>query len=139
VSDHPRQPTPSLYAGLMLGAGALAVGAAWLVAASGGGNTPQLAAACTAFGAILSLVPAVFGPRREVGNWGMAVLGCSMARLLLMLGLGLAIAPAPAPRAYWMGIVAGAGTLLVCETGAAAFIITRLEQIRAARPGAEHA
>jgi hypothetical protein len=140
VADLSRHPTPLLYAGLMLGAGVLALLGAWGAAGGlAGASAARLAMACTAFGVVLSVIPALVGPRREVGNWGLVVLGSSMARLILMLSLGLALAPEAGARPFWLGVVAGAGTLLVCETGAAAFIITRLEQLRAARPGAEQA
>jgi hypothetical protein len=136
-----RQPTPALYAALMLAAGILAVAAAWVVGGTigGQGRPAQLAAACAGVGAILSLLPGLFVPRRGIGNWGFLVLGWSMLRLLLMLVLGLVLVPAEGSRPFWLALVAGAGTLLVAETAVAAWFITRFEHIRASRPAPEHA
>jgi hypothetical protein len=132
-------PTPRGYAAIMVGAGVVAIGAAWLVAGlmDGSREPARLAAVCTGFGALLALAPALFGPRPQIGNWGLVVVGGSMARMILILSLGLMLVPADGTRPFWVGILAGAGLILIAETATAAVFISRLDHARtiAARPG----
>jgi hypothetical protein len=130
-----------LFAGMMAGAAVVAVLAAWLTArALGGDGRPALlAAACTAVAGFAALAPALFGPRQEIGSWGFVVVGSSMARMFFLLTIAWMLVPAGAPRPFWLGIVAGAGILLVAETLVAASFITRLDHCRAVGPAPEHA
>lgn len=127
------------HTAIMSGVIALGAGVALAVAVSmgGAGRTPGLAAAVVGVGSLISLLPGLLHLRAE--NWGLAVLGASMARMLLVLGLGFAADPSADRRAYWMGLVAGAVVILIAETALAVSTLARLERERVSKPAAPSA
>lgn len=132
------QPPRTLYAGLMLGASALATLAAFLVArAAGGADGPALQTGALIAGvSLLGLLPVLV---RSAETFGLAVLGASVARLLVALfGAVLLTEVAGAEsRPVWLGVVTGAGLMLLIESAGAIAILMSLERKKAGHPGAE--
>lgn len=129
----PNQPPRPLYAALTLAAGALAAIAAYAVArASAGPAAPALQpAALIAALSILGLLPVLV---RSAQNFGLAVLGASILRLMLALFGALILTEVAHldTRPVWLALVTGAGIMLVAETAAAIAILTALERKKTA-------
>lgn len=115
------------YAMVMVGVGAAASGIAWLLA----GNDPQrgYAAGIVGFGALIALMPAIMSvsPTR----WGLVVLGASTVRNLLFVGLMLGVVQLVEGidrRPFLVGVLSGAGLLLLVETMLAMGILSWLDR-----------
>lgn len=115
------------YALVMVGAGAVASGLAWMI----GGNDPQrgYAAAIVAIGAVISLMPAIMSvpPTR----WGIVVFATFTIRNILfaaaMLGV-IQLVDGIDRRPFLFGVVAGAGLILIVETMLAVSILSWLDR-----------
>lgn len=123
----------------MLGATALGAAAAW--AAAGGGRAAELAVVVLLTASAASFLPLVLLPVLGPARWGFGVAAASGVRTLLLLFGGLAVdIAAGAPRQpMWLGILAGAGIVLVAETATAILVLQRMERARLALKGAAHA
>jgi hypothetical protein len=93
-------------------------------------NAP-LVAMLVASVSLVSLLPALI-TRPE--RFGLAVLGCSIGRMLLGMFAALMltqVGDAPA-RPVWLGTVAGLGLILVIESILAIVVLSHLERLKAA-------
>lgn len=110
-----------------IGLGA-AVAFATGLALDGSSRTAGMSAAIVAVASLVSLLPGLLQLRAE--NWGLAVLGASMARVLLVIAIGFAAGPAGDRRAFWLGLVAGAVVVLIAETSLAISALQRMERTK---------
>lgn len=115
------------YAMVMVGVGATASGLAWMLA----GNDPQrgYAAGIVAVGALISLMPAIMSvaPTR----WGIVVFATFTVRNLLIVAAMLAVVQLVEGidrRPFLLGVVAGAGLILLVETMLAIGILSWLDR-----------
>ena len=115
------------YALIMVGVGAIASGLAWVLA----GNDPQrgYAAGIVGVGALLSLMPAIMSvaPTR----FGVVVFASFTIRNLLFVGAMLAVVQLVEGidrRPFLLGVVAGAGLILLVETMLAIGILSWLDR-----------
>ncbi|MFI4873072.1 MAG: hypothetical protein ACIARQ_14755 [Phycisphaerales bacterium JB061] len=126
------QPNRSLYAGLMLGAALAAGGCAYAVAHfTGGPDTPTLMiAVLVAVVSLLGLLPILV---RSAEYFGMAVLGASMARLLLAMFAAMILTEVSGvqSRPVWLATVAGMGLTLIVESASATMILLSIERKKA--------
>ncbi|MCA9272954.1 MAG: hypothetical protein KDA31_07915 [Phycisphaerales bacterium] len=129
------QPPRSLYAGLMLAAGAVASICAFAAAnAVGSENAPALQTASLIFVvSMLGLLPVLV---RKAEYFGMAVLGASVARMLLAMFAALILTEVGnfESRPVWLGVVTGAGLMLLVESTAAIAILMSMERKKADKP-----
>lgn len=132
------QPPRSLYAGLTLAVAALATGCAFAVArTTGGPDAPAVAVAgLVGVVSLIGLLPVLV---RSAQSFGIAVLGASVARLLLAMFASVMLTEVGgmASRPVWLGVVAGAGLMLVAESAAAIAILSSIERKKAGVAGAE--
>lgn len=126
------QPYRPLYAGLMLAVTVVTSACAFAVArVTGGPDAPALVAAgLVGVVSLVGLLPAMV---RAVEHFGLAVLGASMARILLaMLGaVVLTQLGGVESRPLWLAVVAGAGIALFAESVAAIVILSSVERKKA--------
>lgn len=115
------------YAMVMVGVGATASGLAWML----GGNDPQrgYAAGIVAVGALIALMPAIMSvaPTR----WGIVVFATFTVRNLLFVAAMLAVVQLVEGidrRPFLLGVVAGAGLILLVETMLAIGILSWLDR-----------
>ncbi|MCC6678995.1 MAG: hypothetical protein IT436_17860 [Phycisphaerales bacterium] len=127
------------HTAIMLAVIGLGTAAAFGIAVSLGGpaRIAGLAAGIVAAASLVSLLPGLLHLKAE--NWGLAVLGASMARMLLVLAVGFAADPDGGRRAFWMGLVAGAVVVLVAETGLTVSTLQKLEREKRSSPAASGA
>jgi hypothetical protein len=122
------------YAGVMAPTCIVSAAAAGGMALALGGdrNTALLAVVSIAAASVVTFLPAMFATRSASGetNFGILVLVASVARMLGALTIALVFAQtqAVADVAFWFGILAGAGTLLLIESAAAISILARLDR-----------
>lgn len=120
----------------MAGAAALGCGAAVGMAAALGGSmkTGVVAAGVVLAASLVSLLPGVLRLRQE--TWGVAVLGASVARMLMVLALGLVIDSTAGldRRAFWLGLVSGAVIVLIVETALAVSALQKMERQKQSSP-----
>lgn len=131
-------PHASRHAALMLGAslvaGALAFGSAHLM---GGSGTPAIVTgALVGFVSLLSLLP---GLVRSPESFGTAALCASVARLLLVMFGALVLTEVGGfpSKPVWLGVVLGAGLMLIVETASVVTILLSIERQKAGTPGVE--
>jgi len=127
------QPYRPLYAGIMLAVTVVTSVCAFAVArVTGGPDAPAfIAAGLVGTVSLVGLLPVMV---RAVEHFGLAVLGVSMARILLAL-LGAVILTelgGVESRPLWLAVVAGAGIALFAESIAAIVILSSIERKRAA-------
>lgn len=132
------QPPRTLYAGLMVLVGLTATAVAFVAArAVGGPEAPALEPALLVAGvSVLGLLPVLV---RSAERFGLAVLGASVFRLLLAMFGALVLTEVSGleSRPVWLGVVAGAGLMLMAETAAAVAILASLERKKAGLAGVE--
>jgi hypothetical protein len=126
------QPNRLLYAGLMLVAAIAAGCCAFAVAHfTGGPDTPTfMIAILVAVVSLLGLLPVLV---RSADYFGMAVLGASMARLLLAMFAALILTEVSGheSRPVWLATVAGVGLMLIVESASATLILLSIERKKA--------
>ena len=126
------QPPRSLYAGVMLAAGVLASACAFAAASAvGGENAPALQTSALVFVvSMLGLLPVLV---RSSEYFGMAVLGASVARMLLAMFAALILTEVGnfESRPVWLGVVTGAGLMLLIESTVAIAILMSMERKKA--------
>ncbi len=134
----PIQPPRSLYAGLMLATGIVASACAFAAARMvGSPTTPALQISGLIFAvSLLGLLPVLV---RSAESFGLAVLGASVARMLLAMFAALILTQVGSfeARPVWLGVVTGAGLMLLVESIAAITILLSIERKKAGHPGAE--
>ncbi len=132
------QPPRSLYAGLMLVAGVVASACAFAAARAGGGpDAPALQIAAIVFAvSLIGLLPVLV---RSAEIFGLAVLGASVTRLLVAMFVAVVLTQIGTfeARPVWLGVVTGAGLLLVAESVAAITILLSIERKKAGSAGME--
>ena len=126
------QPPRSLYAGVMLAAGLIATACAFAAASAvGGPEAPALQTALLVFVvSMLGLLPVLV---RSAEYFGLAVLGSSVARLLLAMFAALILTEVGKFESHpvWLGVVTGAGLMLLIESATAIAILMSLERKKA--------
>lgn len=132
------QPPRSLYAGAMVAVAVVASACAFVVArAVGEADGPAvLTAGVIGVVSLVGLLPILV---QSAEHFGLAVLGASMARLLLAMFAAVVlteVGSAPS-RPVWLGVVAGAGLALIAEATIAIAILSSIERKKAGQPGAE--
>ncbi len=128
-------PPKLLYAVVMLGACTLAAGIGGAFADRLGADRAMLilVLATIGLGCLPTFVPVLFAGRTRSGasTFGLCVLFASGARLLAVLGLALAFDQTRdlTPRsAYWVGVMTGAGLILIVESILAIRLLAQMEQ-----------
>ncbi|MBC7833497.1 MAG: hypothetical protein H7Y88_00165 [Phycisphaerales bacterium] len=105
----------------------VAIGAAALIplALGGGSNAAMLAAATITVGGAATFLPVVLLP--VSGNFGVLVVFTSGLRMLLVLGLALAFDQTRtlARTPFWLGVLSGAGLILIAESLVAVSMLSR--------------
>jgi heme A synthase len=128
----------SLYAGLTLAVAAVATACAFVVArATGGSDAPaSVVAGLVGVVSLLGLLPVLV---RKAEYFGMAVLGASIARMLLAMFAAVMLTEVGGleSRPVWLGVVAGAGLMLVAESAGAIAVLSSIERKKAGLAGAE--
>jgi hypothetical protein len=114
-----------------LGTVLLGLGTTWFL----GGSQPSilLVAGALAFGAIVSLIPALMKISAEF--WGVAVMLAGVARGLIVLGVVFVATennPDLSRRAMYLGAMVGTVLALIVETTAAVMILSKIERAKAA-------
>jgi hypothetical protein len=127
-----------LYAVAMVGVAVAASACAFAVArAVGGIDSPAvLTAGVIGVVSLVGLLPILV---RSAEHFGLAVLGASVARLLLAMFAAVVLTEVggAASRPVWLGVVAGSGLALVAEATLAVVILSSMERQKAGQPGAE--
>jgi hypothetical protein len=144
LNDPSSTSTPSLprarYGALMgLTCVAATVGAGLAARLMGGGEHVQmLAVLCVGCASTATFLPVLLAGKGRWGesNFGIVVLGASMARTLLLLALALVVSQGRelSPRPFWIGILAGGGVVLMVESLLAVTLLARLEREKSAGP-----
>ncbi|GAB5495773.1 MAG: hypothetical protein Phyf2KO_08530 [Phycisphaerales bacterium] len=128
----------SRYAALMVATAVFASVFAFLAAhLSGGANAVALQiAGLIAVVSLIGLLPALV---RSVEYFGLAVLGASVARMLLAMFAAFILTEVGGieNKPVWLGVIAGAGLSLIVETSAAIMILSSIERKKAGTTGAE--
>lgn len=132
-------PPRGLYAVAMLVVAALSTAAAFAAARAIGGagavvlQTTALIAAVS----LLGLLPVLVSTAER---FGLAVLGASMARLLLAMFAAVVLTEVVgvASRPVWFGVVAGAGLGLIAETTIAVAVLSAMERRKTADATGQH-
>jgi len=128
----------SLYAGLTLAVAAMATACAFAVARGvGGPDAPApVVAGLVGVVSLVGLLPILV---RQAEHFGMAVLGASIARMLLAMFAAVMLTEVGGldSKPVWLGVVAGAGLMLVVESAAAIAVLSSIERKKAGGAGAE--
>ena len=128
----PNQPPRSLYAGLMLATSVAASLCAFAAARiAGGPEAPALQTGALIFVVSLwGLLPVLV---RSAEFFGLAILGASVARMLLAMFAAFVLTEVGhfQSRPVWLGVVAGAGLMLVVESTVAVAILMSMERKKA--------
>jgi len=113
---------------------ALAASAAAANALGADSHTLTMALAAIAIGSLPTFFPLLF--TRQTGretNFGLVVFFASGARLLLIVATALLFSQMSdlAGRPFWIGVMTGAGLILIIESTAAIWILSKIERSKA--------
>ena len=126
------------YAALMLVTAVFASAFSYLAAhLSGGANAPAMqTAGLILVVSLIGLLPVLV---KSSEHFGLAVLGASVARLLLAMFAAFILTEVGglANKPVWLGVIAGAGLTLIVETTAVIMILSSIERKKAGMTGAE--
>ncbi|MBL8763680.1 MAG: hypothetical protein JNM07_05375 [Phycisphaerae bacterium] len=132
------QPPRGPFAVPMLAATVLAIAlaAGTSLALGGDARTSTLASLTLTLASAATLFPILASRFIAPSAWGVTVFAAGFVRMLLVIGVGFALDRTRelAREPFWIGLLAGALTVLIVETALAVLILSKLERSRVAAP-----